>query len=459
MPLARKNGITAKRVRLKRALGLFEVTVYGVGVILGTGIYALIGKGAGVAGNTLWAAFVFGAIIAALTGLSYAELGTMYPKEAAEYVYAKKATRNKLLPFLIGWLVIFIEIIAASTVALGFGGYFYRLTGYGIASLTGLGLEILSGIVPIISAIGLVIILAFLNFYGIKESAKANIIFTSIEMFGLMMIIVLGINFFGSVNYLELPPLGFSGIFSAAILMFFAYLGFEEMVNISEETINPKKVIPKAIIISTVITTLIYILVSISAVSIVPWNVLAKSEAPLADVAGKALPGSSFLLSIIALFATGNTVLIMLIVGSRMIYGMAHERSSLPAFFARIHPKRKTPWIAILTSTIITIALISLGNIKLVAEITDFGAFLIFISVNISLIWLRYKEPFVYRVFKVPLNIGKFPVLPLIGTLFIIFMLTRFSWEIVLFCLVLIFIGFLVYLLLKRRHILKYVFI
>ena len=443
MPLARKDGITAKRVKLKRALSLLEVTIYGIGVILGTGIYALIGKGAGIAGNTLWIAFVFGAIIAALTGLSYAELGTMYPKEAAEYVYAKKATKSRLLPFLIGWLVIFVEIVAASTVALGFGGYFFRLT----------------GISPIVAAMGLVIVLSFLNFYGIEESSHANIIFTTIELVGLLMIIVLGINFFGTVNYFEFPPLGFSGIFSAAILMFFAYLGFEEIVNVSEETIKPKKVIPKAIIISTVITTLIYILVSISAVSIIPWNELAKSQAPLADVAGRALPGSSVLLSIIALFATGNTVLIMLIVGSRMIYGMAHEHSSLPAFFGRIHPKRKTPWVAILTSTIVTIALVSLGNIKTVAEITDFGAFLIFISVNLSLIWLRYKEPDAKRVFKVPLSIGKFPILPFIGTLFIIFMLTNFEWQIVLFCSVLIFIGFLVYLLLKRRHKLKYVFV
>jgi APA family basic amino acid/polyamine antiporter len=422
------------KVKLKRGLGLFEVTIYGIGIILGAGIYALIGKAAGVAGNALWFAFLIGAIIASLTGLSYAELGTMYPKAAAEYVYAKRAFKNKLLPFLVGWLIIFIEIVAGATVALGFGGYFYVLT----------------GINPIFAAIGLILILSFMNFFGIKQSAKANIVFTIIEIAGLLIIIFLAGNFYGSVNYLEMSPLGFGGIFAAAILVFFAYIGFEDVVNVAEETKKPRKVIPKAIVISIIITTIIYILLAMAAVSIVPYEQLGVSNAPLADVSEAAWPGSSMLLSIIALFATANTVLIILIVSSRMLYGMS-KYGPFPKPLSKIHESRKTPWISIIIIGIVSMSFVLIGDIKLIAEITTFGSFLIFLSVNVALIWLRYKRPLKRRPFKSPINIGKFPVLAGLGAAFSFFMLIYFELLVVLGSLGVIFVGFLAYLALRRK--------
>ena len=142
--------------KLRRSLGLFELTAYGVGIILGAGIYALIGQAAALAGNALWMSFFIGAIIAAFTGLSYAELGTMYPKEAAEYVYSRKAFRSKRLAFMVGWLIVFVALVAAATVALGFGGY----------------LQAITGIPMIIGAAGLILALSFLNFWGIDDSEK-----------------------------------------------------------------------------------------------------------------------------------------------------------------------------------------------------------------------------------------------------------------------------------------------
>lgn len=421
------NGITAKEVKLKRELGLFELMMYGVGIILGAGIYALIGKAAGVAGNALWMAFGIGALIATFTGLSYAELGSMFPKEAAEYIYSKRAFRSHLLSFLIGWLIIFIGCVAAATVALGFGGYFYSLT----------------GVSSILSAIVLIAVLSALNFWGIKESAKANILFTLIELSGLLLIIFLAANYFGSVNYFEAPA-GISGVFAAAILIFFAYLGFEDIVNMAEETKNPKKVVPKALILSILISTVLYILVSLSAVSIMPWQKLGASAAPLADVANVALPGSAVILSLIALFATSNTVLILLIVESRMAWGMAHE-GSLPRILSKIHHIRRTPWIAIIGVMALAGAFTLIGNIKTVAEITDWGAFLIFMSVNASLIWLRFKEPKLKRPFKVPLNIGRFPVLPALGIAFCLFMLTHFDLLVTSFGIFILVLGIILY--------------
>ena len=209
MGIVKNHGVT--KPKLKRALGLFEVTVYGVGIILGAGIYALIGQAAGISGNALWLSFLIGAVIASLTGLSYAELGTMYPKEAAEYVYTKKAFRNKLFPFLVGWLIIVTGMVVSATVALGFGGYFHAIT----------------GIAPVLGAILLLIGCTALNFWGIKESAKFNVVFTAVEMIGLLIIIAFGVKFVGSVDYFEMPN-GFVGVLSAAVLIFFAYVGFED---------------------------------------------------------------------------------------------------------------------------------------------------------------------------------------------------------------------------------------
>ena len=412
---------------LRRELGLKEAVFYGVGMIIGAGIYALIGEAAGVAGNAVWMAFGLGALIAAFTGLSYAELGTMFPKSAAEYVYTKEAFGKNWFPFLVGWFIIIGAILAASAVSLGFGGYLYALTGLPI--------------VP--SAIGLVIAASFLNFWGIKQSAKANIAFTLIELIGLIIIIILGFKFIGSVDYFEMPN-GFPGVMSAALLIFFAYIGFEDVVNVAEETKNPIKVIPKALIISIAVTTLIYILVSISAVSIIPWDQLGQSTAPLADVAEVALPGSSFLLSIIALFATANTVLILLIVESRMIWGMARE-GSLPKIFSKLHHTRSTPWVAILLVMFVCFAFVSIGNIKTVAEITNFNVFLVFLSVNAALIWLRFKKPKLKRPFRVPFSIGKLPILPSIGLLFCLYMLSSFRIDTLWIAVPIIGLGLLLY--------------
>jgi len=418
--------------KLKRVLGLKELTAYGVGIILGAGIYALIGKAAAIAGNSLWLSFFVGAILASITALSYVELGTMYPKEAAEFVYSLKAFKNRMFAFMTGWLTIALGMVAGATVALGFGGYLQSLTGFPL----------------IVGAALLVIACGLINFWGIGQSAKLNVIFTVIEVIGLLMIIVLGFSYFGSVDYFEMPN-GVTGVFTAAALIFFAYVGFEDMVNMSEEVKNPRKVLPKAFVLAIVITTLIYILVSIAAVSIMPWNELGASNAPLADVAERAMPGSSWALSIIALFATANTVLIILIVSSRMVWGMARDKS-LPKIFAKIHKKRRTPWVAILLVTLIALLFLLTSAIVTIASVVDLIVFVVFIIVNASLIALRYSKPKARRPFKVPLNIGKFPVLSFLAILiscYMIYHITHIESIAFLYFGLLVLLGIVIYFL------------
>jgi APA family basic amino acid/polyamine antiporter len=394
-----------KEAGLKKELSLFELVLAGVGVILGAGIYALIGVASGIAGNAIWLSFLIGAVIALITGLSYAELSSIFRKDAGEYDYVKHAF-NKKLAFWIGIMVVFAGIVTSATVALGFGNYFSALFKTPVVYI----------------AILLTILLSLLNYYGIKQSSWFNSISTFVEVLGLLIIIALGIKYFGNVNYFEMPQ-GFNGVLIATALIFFAFLGFDNIVKLAEETKDPKRMMPKGVILSIIISSIIYILVAISAVSILGWQSLGASKAPLADVASRVFGQGAFLvLAIIALFSTSNTVLVSLVTTSRMIYGMAEERS-LPKPLAIVDPKTRTPWISIFLVMIITILFILIGDIKIVAGIANLSLFITFAFVNLSLIALRYKKPYLDRPFKVPLNFGNFNLLAFLGFLFNLFMI------------------------------------
>lgn len=413
---------------LKRELGLFEVTLYGVGIILGAGIYALIGKGAGLTGNSLWLSFVIGAVIASFTGLSYAELATFFPKTAAEYIYVSKAFGSRLLAFLIGWLHILTASATVATVSLGFSGYFNGLFG-----------------VPVLlTAMLLIIILSIINFLGIKESSKLNVLFTLIEVSGLVMVVILAFMHFSAitaVNYFDMKN-SMQGVLAASALVFFAYLGFEDIANVAEETRNPRKVLAKAFMLAIGITTLLYILTAIASVSLASPAELSASESPLALAVSKTFLGNNafIVMSVIALFATANTVLVAMIVSSRMMYGMALDKS-LPAFLSRLHKKRRTPYFAIFVFMLISIMLLFLGGIAFIANITSLAAFLTFALVNASLIILRYKAPHQPRPFKTPINIGKFPVLAFLGVITSLAMVVQFQKEVLIYTLTVIAAG------------------
>jgi APA family basic amino acid/polyamine antiporter len=413
---------------LKRTLGLFETTFYGIGVILGAGIYALIGKAAGLAGNAVWAAFAIGALIAAFTGLSYAELSSMFPKSGGEYVFAEKAF-NKKIAFLIGWLIVIGGVIASAAVSLGFSGYFSAIFH--------------TPIIPI--AIILITLLSLLSFWGIKQSAFAEVIATFIEVGGLIAIILFGLKYIGHVKYTALPSLGFSGILSATALIFFAFLGFEDIVRLSEETKNPIKTIPKALLLSIAISTILYMGTAIAAVSVVGWEALSQSAAPLALVAQTALGEKAFMfLAITALCATFTTVLGLLIATSRMLYGMA-EDGGLPKVLHNVHKKFRTPWVAVAITGIASAVFALLGKIEVVASLTDFALFTAFALVNLSLLWLRHKQPKANRPFKT------WAPLAVLGTISSFAMLIYLEKFAILGGVLMIILGFFMYELIQKR--------
>jgi APA family basic amino acid/polyamine antiporter len=392
-------------IPLKRELGLLEVTLSGTGIILGAGIYVLIGDAASLAGNAIWLSFAFAALIAVFTGLSYAELTSMFPTAGAEHDYVAHAFHQRLA-FIIGIMVILSGVVGAATVSLGFAGYF--------TSFTGLPL--------VLVAAALLLGLGCLTTWGIRESTRVAILLTLVEVGGLVGIIAIGLPHLGSVDYLEMPS-GLSGVFAGAALIFFAYQGFEEMVKLSEETRDPEKTIPRGLILALVITIILYLLVAVAAVSAVGFVSLASSPAPFAKIANTYLgSGGSTLFTIIALFATANTVLLMLVASSRLTYGMA-KGGSLPLRFSLVHRTRRTPWIAIAAVTGLSLVFLTLGDIWVVAQITNFTLYVTFLVINAAVIALRLHSPQLPRPFRIPLSLVGIPVTPVLGALVCVFFL------------------------------------
>ncbi|MDD2472400.1 MAG: amino acid permease, partial [Methanoculleus sp.] len=325
-------------------------------------------------------------------------------------------------------------ILGAATVSLGFAGYFSDLVGLPL----------------LLSAILIILILAGILFSGIKETARVAIILTLIEVGGIVMVILIGLPHLGEVNYLEMPQ-GIPGLLRASALVFFAYMGFEEMVKLSEETKNPERTIPIALIIALGISVLLYILVSLAAVSVVGWEQLAASRAPFADVASISLGPVAFtVISVIALFATANTALLMMMASSRIIYGMASE-FSLPAVFARVHSLTRTPWTAIIAVALATMVFLFAGEIDFVANVANFTLFVTFVVINASVILLRYRAPDVERPFRIPGAIGFLPIIPVVGIIACLFLLTQLDRLVLLVGGTLIVLGIGIALAGERR--------
>ncbi|HEV2226311.1 MAG TPA: amino acid permease, partial [Nitrososphaerales archaeon] len=325
---------------------MLQVVAYGIGNIIGAGIYVLVGDASGLAGNTVWLSFLVGAIVALFTGLTYAELASMYPRAASEYVYLGKAYGNKIIAFITEWMMLITEIVAAAAVAIGFAGYLSDATG-----------------IPILPvAASLLVVLTIVALLGVKASLRLNTVLSFVAVAGLVVVIFAGIGRLGTVPYTSSPN-GIPGILGASALVFFAYIGFDNMANLSEETKKPEKTIPRGLLIAVAISTVLYIAVGLAAVSLVPWQQLSVSDAPLALAASVTLGPTAYdVLTVAALLTTLNTVLVLLIVSSRIIYGMAKEEA-LPKLLRKVSGKTRVPFVASITVLLIALAILPLGTV------------------------------------------------------------------------------------------------
>jgi len=425
---------------LKRALSFKDIVILGVAIIIGAGIYSIIGKAAGIAGHSVWVSVVFAGIVTCFTGLSFAEMTGIYPKTYGYFKLIKTALESmggKVWGFVVEWILVLACIFSIATISIAFGGYFSAFV----------------SVDKTLAAILIIIFSAFVSYIGVKESVGITMIFSLVEILGLIAVIILGI-FFLKPNIQVLLKVSFDyNVFYAASLIFFAFTGFELIPAQAEETEKAEKFIPKAIVTSILICTLIYTLVSIAVINLIEPNLLASSEAPLVDAISNKF-GSNFgwFLWVCAIISIISTVLGVVITSSRLVYGLGKERL-FPKFFSKVSKRFKTPSFAIIMVAFISaFSAFLIKDLKTVAEIANFLTILTFYLVNISVIVLRWIKPKIPRSFKVPINVKNTPLPSLIASIFCMFLLFHFPFIIIFNGAFVVAIGIIFYFLTREKY-------
>lgn len=376
---------------LSRTLGPLTVTFYGLGTIVGAGIYVLLGSVAGLAGGFLPYSFLIAGLIAALTALSYAELSARLPECAGAAVYIEAAWHHPKLSATIGWLLVLTGIVSASAIANGFVGYLNEFI----------------SVNRIVAISSLILILGIIAILNMKASAILVFAVTILEVFGLVLVVFYAWNAEpAALPMVETQPIDSDvvfGVLLGSFVAFYAFIGFEDMVNIVEEVKNPRQNLPVAILVAVASATVLYMLVAVSALRVLPAEQLAASDAPLSALMA-ASGGSRRIIAVISLIAVINGALVQIIMASRVLYGMASS-AMIADFFARVNPVTHTP----INSTLIIIGLILVFALSLpitqLAKLTSFIMLLIFSLVNLALIKIKRKATIIYGGFQIPLAI------------------------------------------------------
>ncbi|MES9961783.1 MAG: amino acid permease [Sedimenticola sp.] len=378
------------RPTLRRSLNLPMITLYGLGTTIGAGIYALTGKVAGTAGMLAPWAFLLASVMAAFTALSFAEMSSRFPRSAGEAVYVREGLGLPLLSTLVGLLVVLAATVASATLATAFVGYLGAFT----------ALPEWFTILLFVMVLGVVAAL------GINESVLTAAFITLVEIGGLLLVIWVAREGFATLPG-RVPELftvdGFQawhGLLAASLLAFYAFLGFEDMVNVAEEVKRVERMLPLAIIITLVVTTLLYMLVSMAAILTVPLEQLGESEAPLALVYELNTGQDSTLVGVVALFAIINGALVQVILASRVLYGLANL-GSIPGGLAYIHPRTRTPLVATALVTLLVVVLALWLPLVELATATSVITLVVFSLVNLSLLRLK-GQPAPAGVWTVP---------------------------------------------------------
>lgn len=347
---------------LKRSITQKQLFFYTLGDVLGSGIYVLIGLVAAAVGGAFWIAFALGVAVAAITGSAYAELVTKYPQAAGASLYVNKAFGNKPLTFLITVSFLAASMAATGSLATGFSSYFA---------------ELWAGPPALLVSLIFLAVLVVVNFIGITESVVINMLMTFVELSGLIIVMITGVWFIaqGDADFGVLTSIDVSGdygnpalaVLAGIAFSFFAMTGFENTANVAEETIDPHKAFPRSLVGGMIVAGIVYVLVSMAAALTVPTDTLAESPAALLEVVKQGiLPIStdfmSTLFTIIALIAITNTTLVTVVTQPRILYGMARE-DVVPGVFAKIHPTRRSPWVALFFSGAVVALLLVVGNL------------------------------------------------------------------------------------------------
>lgn len=417
---------------LRRGIGGPLLFAFILGDVLGAGVYALMGVLSERVGGMLWAPLLAALMLALLTAGSYAELVTKYPRAGGAAVFAERAFKNKLVSFLVGFCMLAAGVTSAAGLSIAFAGQYLQTF-----------VEV--PVVPV--AIVFLAVLAALNARGIRESMGANFVMTAIEVSGLVIVVVV-VGFLlagggGDVSRVTQVPEGTgvaSAVLAGAIIAYYSFVGFETSANMIEEVKEPSKMYPRALFAALGAAGLVYVLVGLASSIALPPEELSSSSGPLLSVveaSGVAVP--SWLFSLIALIAVANGALLTMIMASRLTYGMA-EQGLLPRTLSRVLPGRRTPWVAILATTLVAMLLTLVGDLALLAETVVLLLLFVFLSANISVLVLR-RDRVDHDHFRV------WTFVPVLGIASCLLLLSQQTLRVWIFGAVLLVIGVALYFL------------
>lgn len=379
---------------LKRTIGPAQLALYALGSMLGSGIYGLIGKAAGQAGNAVWISFLVALVAALLTALSYASLGSRYPKAGGAAYVAQRAFGFPLFSFVIGLALVCSGLTSIATQS--------KIFAANLSEMFGLSALPVSGI-----ALGFLLIVTGIVLRGIRESMWVNVVCTLVEASGLIIVIVSGMSYWGTIDYFETPPERADAglalvVLQASVLTFFAFIGFEDAINVAEECRDPATTIPIGLIAASLMAAVLYVAVAVTAVSVVPWQTLSEAPSPLTEVLKVSAPSiPPAVMTFITLFAVANTALVNYVTASRLVYGMSNQKL-LPPAFGRIHAARQTPHIAIAALLVVLLPLVLAGGIADLAAATVLLLLIVFMVVNAALFVLQRRDGEPAGGFEIP---------------------------------------------------------
>jgi amino acid transporter len=366
---------------LLRTLSLAQITFYGIGTILGAGIYVLVGEVANIAGSHMPLAFILAALVVSFSAYSYGHLSRLYPVSAGEPVYIQQAFALKSLSTAVGYAIVFAGIVSAATIARGFSGYFAVF----LALPDSLTISVL------------IILLTGIAAWGVKLSVTVAIATTLLELLGLAFVIYAGADklplLLSTTNSTFIPEnlIAWQGIGAGAFLAFYAFIGFEDMVNMAEEVKQPEKNMPRGILLALATACLLYFIVTLCALAAVPLPELAASKAPLVMVVEKNTAIPVVLMTAISIVAVVNGALLQIIMASRVLYGMG-KKSMAPRFLAKVHPRRQTPLSATLLVGCLVLSGSLLAPLVTLAQATSGTILCVFTLVNLALLRLNWRD-------------------------------------------------------------------
>lgn len=412
---------TEDQPELKRVMGPRLLLLFIIGDILGTGIYAVTGDVAAQVGGVVWLPFLVAFLVASITATSYLELVTKYPKAGGAAVYVHKAFGLHFVTFVVCFTVMCSGITSASTASRAFAANLEAMVNVVRADWFGGTAAEFADAFTTVLALGFILLVAVINLRGVAEGVYTNIVLTMVELSGLLIVILVGVFAltqgqadFSRVVLFDTPEdrSVFVAVTAGTSLAFFAMVGFEDSVNMAEETKEPERTFPKIMLSGLTITGLIYILVSITAIALVPAGELGEGDAPLLKVVQAGAPNFPVdqVFPLISMFAVGNSALINMMMASRLLYGMAKQHV-LPPVLGRVLPQRRTPWVAVLFSTALAFGLIVfVGQVARLGGTTALLLLAVFAVVNVCCLVLR-RDAVEHRHFRAP------TALPVLGAL------------------------------------------